>query len=104
MVIGETVPVVGSATHPGLVAGIALAVAGVIAFLVLQKLLVVPVRRLRDDVDDVIDPRVSQTAAIGASVRRSRLRETDRVARGLLAHLRRDAACAPRRSNSERCR
>ena len=79
--IARNVPVTSSAmTSPGRVAAIAVASGGVLAFILLQLLLVRPVRRLRRDVDRVVAD-VDAAREPTAGIRRSRLRQVDRIAR-----------------------
>lgn len=80
VLVARDVPVTSSTmTSPGRIAAIAVASGGVVAFLLLHLLLVRPVRRLRHDVDLVVadvDARREPTGRI----RRSGLREADRIA------------------------
>lgn len=80
VLIAREAPVTSSTmTSPGRIAAIAVACGGVIAFVLLQLLLVRPIRRLRSDVDGVVADIDTGREPTGR-VRRSRLRQVDRIA------------------------
>ncbi len=79
--IARDVPVTPSAmTSPGRIAAIAVASGGVLVFILLQLVMVRPVRRLRSDVDGVVAD-IDAGRRPTAGIRRSRLRQVDRIAR-----------------------
>lgn len=81
VLIARDVPVTSSAvTSPGRIAAIAVASGGAIAFVLLHLLLVRPVRRLRSDVDRVVAD-IDAGREPTSRIRRSRLRQVDRIAR-----------------------
>lgn len=68
---------------PGLVPGLTVAAVGLLAFVTLRALLVGPVRRLRDDLAAAIS---GSSRGGGHRVRRSSVREVDRIAVALRTH------------------